>query len=132
VVERLPSVEDYQRLRRSVGWSEVSDEAAATGLARSLASFCLVDAAEQILGIGRVVGDAGVYFYVQDVIVDERARGRGHGGALMAALLAYVERAAVPGAFVGLMAARGVSGFYKRYGFERRPDDGPGMAMTWR
>ncbi|MGZ4153851.1 MAG: hypothetical protein ACXVQ0_05175 [Actinomycetota bacterium] len=28
VVERLPSVHDYQRLRRAVGWSEIDDDAA--------------------------------------------------------------------------------------------------------
>jgi GNAT superfamily N-acetyltransferase len=131
VVERVPSVGDYRRLRRAVGWSDVETAAAEAGLARSLASFCLVDDRDEVVGIARVVGDGGIYFYVQDVIVDERYRGRGHGGALMEAVMTYIAGAARAGAFIGLMAARDVAPFYERYGFERRPEDRPGMAMVW-
>ncbi|MGZ4130383.1 MAG: GNAT family N-acetyltransferase [Actinomycetota bacterium] len=130
VVERLPSVHDYQRLRRAVGWSEIDDDAAARGLARSLAAFCLVDG-DEVMGVARVVGDGAVYFYIQDVIVEERLRGRGHGRALMDAVMAFIAREATPGAFVGLMAARDAAGFYERYWFEPRGDDRPGMDMTW-
>jgi ribosomal protein S18 acetylase RimI-like enzyme len=130
VVEQIPTVDEYLRLRRQVGWSEISDEAAAEALERALVSFCLIEEGET-LGIARVVGDGGVYFYVQDVIVDERYRGRGHGRALMDAVMAFIAARATPGAFIGLMAARDAARFYERYGFERRPDDRPGMAMTW-
>jgi predicted GNAT family N-acyltransferase len=130
VVQRLPSVDDYQRLRRTVGWSEIDDVAAARGLARSLAVFCLVDR-DEVVGVARIVGDGAVYFYIQDVIVEERLRGRGHGRALMDAVMAFIAREATPGAFVGLMAARDAAGFYERYGFEARGDDRPGMGMTW-
>jgi ribosomal protein S18 acetylase RimI-like enzyme len=132
VVERVPSVEDYRRLRRGVGWNDVDEPAADEGLRRSLASFCLVDAADEVVGIARVVGDGGIYFYVQDVIVDRRYRGRGHGRALMDAVMSFIGREARPGAFVGLMAARGVTRFYERYGFEPRPSDRPGMSLTRR
>ncbi|MGZ4136175.1 MAG: GNAT family N-acetyltransferase [Actinomycetota bacterium] len=83
------------------------------------------------MGVARVVGDGAVYFYIQDVIVEERLRGRGHGRALMDAVMAFIAREATPGAFVGLMAARDAAGFYERYGFEPRGDDRPGMDMTW-
>jgi ribosomal protein S18 acetylase RimI-like enzyme len=130
VVERVPSVEDYQRLRRSVGWSDVSDTTAAAGLEHSLASFCLIDDAEGVHGIARVVGDGSIYFYVQDVIVDESLRGRGHGRALMDAVMSYLVAHAEPGAFAGLMAATDTAPFYERYGFERRGDDRPGMGIA--
>jgi hypothetical protein len=29
------------------------------------------------------------------------------------------------------MAAQGAEGFYERYGFQRRPDDRPGMFRVW-
>jgi ribosomal protein S18 acetylase RimI-like enzyme len=132
VVERVPPVEDYQRLRRSVGWGEIADEVAAAGLERSLVSFCLVDADDAVLGVGRVVGDGNVYFYVQDVIVEAGVRGRGHGRALMDAVMAYLREHASPGAFVGLMAASGAAAFYETFGFERRGSDRPGMWITWR
>lgn len=76
---------------------------------------------------GRVVGDGGMYFYVQDVMVMPEFQGRGIGAAVMDAIMRYLEGATAGGAFVGLMAAEGSERFFQRYGFRRRPDDRPGM-----
>jgi GNAT superfamily N-acetyltransferase len=130
LVERAPSVEEYRELRSGAGWNEMTEEALAAGLASALYS-CVVVHDGRVIGCGRVVGDGGMYFYVQDVIVTPEDHGRGVGAQIMAAVMAYLERAARPGAFVGLMAAQGADGFYERYGFQRRPDDRPGMFRTW-
>jgi ribosomal protein S18 acetylase RimI-like enzyme len=79
------------------------------------------------VGCGRVVGDGGVYFYVQDVIVLPELQGLGWGARIMDAVMRYLDASARPGSFIGLMAAEDVEGFYRRYGFDRRPDDRPGM-----
>ncbi len=126
LVEREPSLEEYRRLRASAGWSERTDAAMETSLANGLYAVCLVKDGETV-GCGRVIGDGGMYFYIQDVIVLPELQGRGFGARIMEAVTAYLERAAPPGAFVGLMAAKGASGFYERYGFVRRADDAPGM-----
>lgn len=130
LVERDPTVEEYQRLRRSVGWGEMTDEGVAVGLPNARFSAVLEHDGDAI-GCARVVGDGGLYFYVQDVIVLEEHRGRGLGAMLMDAVMDYLERTAHRGAFVGLMAAVGAEPFYERYGFSRRPDDRPGMARVW-
>jgi predicted GNAT family N-acyltransferase len=130
LVERDPTVEEYQRLRRAVGWSEMTDEGVAAGLPRALYAVVLERDGEAV-GCARIVGDGGLYFYLQDVIVLEEHRGRGQGARLMDALMAYLERTATPGAFVGLMAAVGVQPFYERYGFRRRPERQPGMGLRW-
>jgi GNAT superfamily N-acetyltransferase len=62
--------------------------------------------------MGRVVGDGGIYFYVQDVIVVPEWQRRGIGSEIMNAIMAFVGSNASPGAFVGLMAARGAAQFY--------------------
>lgn len=130
LVEREPTVEEYQRLRRAVGWGAMTDEAVTAGLPRALYSVVLERDGE-VVGCGRVVGDGGLYFYVQDIIVLPELRGRGLGARIMGSVMAYLERTARPGAFVGLMAAEGVEGFYEPYGFRRRPDDRPGMFRAW-
>jgi GNAT superfamily N-acetyltransferase len=130
VVERDPTVEEYQRLRRAVGWGEMTDEGVAAGLPNALFSVVLEHDGEAV-GCGRVVGDGGLYFYLQDVIVLPEHQGRGQGAALMDAVMAYLGRACRPGAFVGLMAAVGAEPFYERYGFRRRPDRQPGMFRVW-
>jgi hypothetical protein len=51
---------------------------------------------------------------------------------IMEAIMDYSRANTRPGAFVGLMAAEGTSGFYERYGFSERPGEGPGMFMMRR
>jgi ribosomal protein S18 acetylase RimI-like enzyme len=130
IVERQPTVDEYQRLRRAVGWNEMTDEALQVGLPNALYSVVLeLDGAA--VGCARIVGDGGLYFYLQDVIVLPEHQGRGQGARLMGALMAYLERTARPGAFLGLMAAVGAERFYERYGFRRRGEQQPGMFRVW-
>ncbi len=130
VVERAPTVEEYQGLRSAVGWGEMTDEGVAEGLSNALWSAVL-ELDGRAVGCARVVGDGGLYFYLQDVIVLPEHQGRGQGARLMDALMTYLERSARPGAFVGLMAAIGAETFYERYGFRRRSDAQPGMFRVW-
>jgi GNAT superfamily N-acetyltransferase len=92
---------------------------------------CIV-LANEVIGCGRVVGDGGVYFYVQDIIVLPEFQGKGIGRHIMDAIMEYLKTHASNGAFVGLMAAKGVSEFYERYGFKERPSDAPGMFRVLR
>ena len=126
LVERAPTLDEYRRLRASVGWNEVDADGIVAGLSSSLYAVVLERDGEAV-GCGRVVGDGGIYFYLQDVIVLPELQGQGWGARIMDAVMQYVEEAARPGSFVGLMAAKDAEGFYLRYGFERRADDRPGM-----
>ena len=126
LVERAPTLDEYRRLRASIGWNEVDADGIVAGLSSSLYAVVLERDGEAV-GCGRVVGDGGIYFYLQDVIVLPELQGQGWGARIMDAVMQYVEEAARPGSFVGLMAAKDAEGFYLRYGFERRADDRPGM-----
>jgi ribosomal protein S18 acetylase RimI-like enzyme len=130
LIEGLPSPGDYLSLREAVGWSTFGEDAARAGLERSLFGCVLIHDGRAV-GCGRVVGDGAMYFYIQDVIVLPELRGRGHGRRIMDAVMAYLDANAPLGAFVGLMAADGVAGFYERYGFAERPAGLPGMYRVW-
>ena len=67
---------------------------------------------------------------VEEYMAFRAFRGRGISTMVMDALVGFIARTYPKGAFVGLMAAEGVAGLYERYGFERRPDDAPGMRRT--
>lgn len=129
-VEILPSALDYCRLRAAVGWSELPLEAVERGLNSSLYTVCLYHE-EELVGCGRIVGDGGIYFYLQDVIVLPAHQGRGLGDRIMQRLMTYLEQYAQQNSFIGLMAAVGAEPFYERYGFRRRPSDRPGMFFIW-
>jgi ribosomal protein S18 acetylase RimI-like enzyme len=130
---RPPTVAELRALNTAVGWTDLpgDDGAVARGLAASLFGAVLLDAAGEIAGCARVVGDGGVYFYVQDLIVAPSLQGLGLGDLLLDEVLAYLERAAPAGATVGLIAAEGKAGFYARRGWAPRPAAGPGMTLAW-
>jgi ribosomal protein S18 acetylase RimI-like enzyme len=129
LVERSPTKEEYQRLRDAVGWGNMNVGAVETGLSNSLYSICVVFG-NDVIGCGRVIGDGGIYFYIQDVIVLPEFQGQGVGKRIMNSLMEYLKEHAHAKAFIGLMVAKGAAGFYRRFGFNERPSDGPGMFMV--
>lgn len=68
---------------------------------------------EQI-GFARCVTDYATMFWLCDVIVDERYRGRGLGKALIEAALNHEKLRGLK----GFLATRTAQGLYARYGFE--------------
>ena len=128
--EAIP-VAAYLRLRQEVGWWEVDESIVERSLAESLFSVFIKDKDGAVVACGRLIGDP-MYMYVQDMIVSQPWRGRGLGRLLMGEILQQAERLAGKGSYLGLMCARGVEGFYAKFGFERRPADGPGMQRVFR
>jgi len=68
-----------------------------------------------------------LYFYIQDLIVHPEFQSKGVGKAMMKELMAYLKTNAKPGAFIGLMAAKGLEKFYRIFEFKVRDFDAPGM-----
>ena len=111
------------------GLSEKPADAARRALDNSLYSVCLVDG-DDVVGIGRVIGDGGCFFEVVDIVVLPAYQGKGHGRLIMDAIAQYLDEAVPKGAFVSLIAGEGVSRFYERYGFRVRPPSAPGMSYV--
>ncbi len=131
LVERSPTIEEYLILRKSVGWEEIDIEGVEIALQNSLFSVCILYK-DKVIGCGRVVGDGGIYFYVQDVIVLPEFQRKGIGKLIMDSLMNYLNSNAPGNAFIGLMAARETSSFYEQYGFTIRDPDRPGMFKIWK
>lgn len=130
LLERTPTVAEFRRLREAMGWSCTTDGAMAIGLRSGLYAVCLMHG-DEVIGCGRVVGDGGNYFYVQDIMLLSAYRGQGYGKQIVDAVMGFIAAHAQPGAFVGLMAASGVAPFYYQWGFKEREPDRPGMYRVW-
>jgi len=117
IVRRMPTLAEYRALCEAVGWGEVMNfEAAADALPRSLyAVVAQVDG--RTVGMGRIVGDGAVFFYLQDVAVRPDHQGRGIGAAILDALVTWVRQNAPERSFLGLFAIKGTEAFYERFGF---------------
>lgn len=138
IVERLPSPEEYNRLRAEVGWGVYELAVIERALPRSLYGVCAYEGATPggatIAGMARIIGDGGLVYSIQDVIVKPEYQGQGIGTALMDRVMAYIRAHASHNSIIGLMSARGKERFYERYGFVARPTErlGSGMTMYWK
>src|SRR2546426_4823542 len=90
LVERRPSVEEYCRLISAVGWKPRDAEAISRALAASLFSIC-AETNGEVIGMGRVIGDGGLPYYLTDVVVVSPPQHPGLGSPNVAALTKDLE-----------------------------------------
>ncbi len=132
VVEQLPSAAQYNQLRAAVGWGVYTEDVIERALPKTLYCLCaFVDG--ELVGMARVIGDGGMVYYIQDVIVLPAHQRQGIGARMMDRLMDYIRTHASHNTIVGLMAACGKEPFYEQYGLTRRPTKrlGAGMTMFW-
>jgi ribosomal protein S18 acetylase RimI-like enzyme len=114
LVERLPTVEEYETLTRAVGWARYTNpEAVPAALHNTLYVVVAVEG-DRAVGMARVVGDGATAYYVQDVAVLPDCQRRGIGTALLEAVMNYFRRETPGQSSLGLFTGRGLAGFYER------------------
>lgn len=131
VEEKIPDVEDYLKLREKVGLRLIDKNLAKQGLRHSLFSLCVYDGKE-LVAMGRVVGDMGIAFYLQDVLVLGNYQNLGLGTKIVKKLENFVKTFATEESevYLGLMATKGKEKFYGKLGFYERPNCEFGHGMT--
>ncbi len=124
------SPEEYNELRKSVDWSELTPAQAERGLAHTTFLAAVRDEA-QIIGMGRILFDYGYTAYLGDVIVRPQYQGRGIGKQIVQVLIDQTMAAADEGDRVMFIlgAAKGKEPFYEKLGFQIRPNDVSGHGM---
>lgn len=121
-----PGVDDYCRLRLQTGLGAKSAEAAKLGLAGTWFGVSLVHDG-RVVGMGRIVGDGGLFFQIVDIGVLPAHRGKGLGKRIMAALVDHLERTAPPTAYVSLLADGEAHRLYRQFEFEFTAPESIGM-----
>ncbi len=130
IIKSKPSPEIYNLLRKSAGWSELNIEVIKASLDKSIYCICAITD-NNTIGTARVIGDAGINYYIQDLIVFPDYQKQGIGTALLKNIMDYIYNNAPDNSFIALMAAKGKENFYKKFNFIERPNDifGPGMCI---
>ncbi|HDX9589711.1 TPA: GNAT family N-acetyltransferase [Bacillus pseudomycoides] len=114
----IPTLKEYKYLCASVGWTNYMNfDVAKTSLRNSIHCITVKDN-EQIVGMGRIVGDGAIYFYIQDIVVHPDYQKNGIGNEIMNLLIEYLNQNAPDKAFVGLFASEGKEPFYEKYNFK--------------
>ena len=115
--DRLPSVAEFGDLFDSVGWPRYEPASSSAALEGSLlGTVALADG--QVVAMGRVVGDGGKFFYIQDLIVRPEYQGRGIGRHIVSRLLAAIQEMAPGAAFIGVFATPEAIPLYEKLGLD--------------
>lgn len=116
LIQQFPDVDAYCRLRVLAGMSPRTREAAQRGLPNTLYGVSLLRD-DEVIGMGRIIGDGGCFYTVADIAVAPAHQGKGHGRRIMDALDAWLRSNAEPSAVVSLVADGDAKHLYAKYGF---------------
>jgi GNAT superfamily N-acetyltransferase len=125
----LPIATDYRQLFETTGWNR-QYRASCRELYQAISgSWYMLSAyhKDELVGFGRVVSDGTLYALICDLIVKPAYQGQGIGSALLNKLIdkCRLQHMRV----LWLFSAKGKCGFYKKFGFSKRPPDAPGMQL---
>ena len=128
IVHGVPQAAVYRALRQGAGLSVKSLAAAERGLPNSIFAVQVVCAGETV-GMGRIIGDGGLFYQVVDIAVAPAHQGRGLGKAIMAEIAAYIAREVPVSAHVSLLADGEAYRLYQQFGFSLSAPGSVGMQL---
>ena len=128
------SAKEYCALRAAVNWQPLIEAQAESGLNNSdFIIACRDD--DQIVGCARIFWDKGYIAYLADVMVKPEYQKKGIGKKLVRECIAFVDRQLKDGwrIKIVIVSAKGKEEFYRKFGFELRPNERDGAGMqVWR
>jgi len=120
-------------LYESVGWQPPTEEQIALALNNSNFTVCIKDN-NQPVGMGRVIGDGAISYFIKDVAVLPDYRNQGIGTMIINSITNHIK-ATVPLGFyasVELISSEGKEAFHEKLNFGKKPGDGMGHGMMGR
>lgn len=123
LVDNILQAEDFVRLRIEAGFAEVPVEHARKALQNGLLNVSAIYHGE-LVGMGRLVGDGAMYWYLQEIIVLPEFQRKGIGTMIVNHLIDYAKANSITGKFttIGGVSAKGKEPFYQKMGFDIIPN----------
>lgn len=125
-----PKVKDYCQLRKNAGMSVKSEAAAKKGLANACFNITIYDD-NQLIGMGRVIGDGGTAFQIIDIAVEPAYQGKGYGRNILEEIMSYIESVKEKGTYVSLIADYPADKLYEKFGFQTTEPKSGGMYLLY-
>ena len=119
LIDNILQAEDFIRLRIQAGFAEISVEHARRALQNGLINVSVIYNG-QLVGMGRLVGDGAMYWYLQEIIILSPFQRKGIGTMIVNHLVDYARENSATGEFttIGGVSAKGKEPFYEKIGFE--------------
>ncbi|MBQ4831970.1 GNAT family N-acetyltransferase [Pseudoalteromonas sp. MMG010] len=128
VKHTAPALDEFTILRSQVKWQNPDDKTLKVSIRNSLFWVTVYDT-NKLIGVGRVIGDGAMYFYIQDIIVAPNYQNQGIGHLIMTHIENYLSNTCSNGTTVGLLSAHGKESFYEQYGYLKRDGSALGLGM---
>jgi GNAT superfamily N-acetyltransferase len=131
-IDNFLCAEDILIFQQRMNWTIDPREQWVKALKNTLYSVAAVSDNE-VIAMGRLLGDGSIYWYINDVFVLDEYQGMGIGSTIVQKLLTYIKENSISGTEVSicLMCAQGKESFYEKFGFQCRPHayEGSGMEL---
>ena len=128
VIENQIPLETYQKLRIDCGLSSKTNEAGRIGLKNSIYSM-MIEFENEIIGMGRIVGDGGCFCQIVDICVLPKHQGHGLGKLIMKKLSDFIVENLPDSCYVSLIADGNASFLYEKFGFKDTLPKSKGMYL---
>lgn len=112
----LPAPEAYVALRAAAGLGPRSLAAARAALPNTLHAVTLTEG-DNLIAMGRVVGDGGCFVLLTDIAVHPDHQGRGLGRAVTERLVQWCEATLPPDCHISLVSSNRAVPLYQAFGF---------------
>lgn len=128
ILYEVPSIKTYRRLRSLAGLSPKSEEAARAGLKGTIFAVQIAHK-NDVVGMGRLIGDGGCHFQVVDIAVLPQFQGIGLGKKIVNEIVFYIRHNLPDTAYVSLIADGPARKLYEEFGFRPTAPVSVGMYL---
>jgi GNAT superfamily N-acetyltransferase len=129
IVERKPTVAEYESIVASVGFRRHEIAAVEIALANTVFAVCAVEE-QEVVGVGRIVGDGAISFLLTNIMVRPSHQRRGIGTRIVQSLCGLMETLPYKNMVLEVVALPELQRFYERVGFKASHNAPPGM-VRW-
>ena len=129
--ETLPDIKEYWNLFQTTGWNQdynFSVQDLANAIQNSWYSMSIYDS-DKLIGFGRVIADGVHHALIVDLIIHPDYQSKGFGSRLLDKLVSKCKKNKIRD--IQLFSAKDKYSFYEKFGFEKRPDNAPGMQLRY-
>jgi len=129
--ETLPDIKEYWDLFQTTGWNQeynFSIQDLANAIQNSWYSMSIYDS-DKLIGFGIVIADGVHHALIVDLIIHPDYQSKGLGSRLLDKLVSKCKKNKIRD--IQLFSAKDKYAFYEKFGFEKRPDNAPGMQLRY-
>lgn len=124
---KIPTVEAYNQLRVNAGMNSTKPHSEVKKALDGTLFLVSVYKDDELIGLGRIVGDGGVAFIVCDIMVDKRFQRRGIANKMMQIIDQWFDENTHESSFITLLAKVPADRLYRKYHFDYIGEDRVGM-----